>query len=122
MAFPVTPTRDSTWIATKALSRIGASSVDNPPSAEDLALALDALDATVANLQGRGIIYIADLDSVPSGVAQELSDALARDLLPDFGDLTGGQSSIPPQAQIDANLKRIMADVPSYGPQKVSYF
>src|SRR5690242_15216033 len=101
MAFPVSATRNSSWIATQALSRIGASSVDNPPSAEDLALALDRLDVVASNLQARGIVYIADLDSVPAGVAHELANALGLALMPDFGDLSPeGQSAIPPQPAI----------------------
>ena len=123
MAFPVTPTRDSNWIAAQALSRLGAASVDNPPSAEDLALALDRLDVVASNLQGRGIVYVADIDTTPAGIAHELANALALALQPDFGDPTPqGQGPLPPQAVIDDNLKRITADLVSYGPQKVSFF
>ncbi len=123
MAFPVTPTRNSSWIATQALTRIGAASVDNPASAEDLALALDRLDVVASNLQGRGVLYVADLDMTPAGIAHELANALALALQPDFGDATPpGQGALPPQAQIDANLRRITADLVSYGPQQVSFF
>jgi hypothetical protein len=123
MTFPVTPARNSSWIATQALSRIGAASVDNPASAEDLALALDRLDVVASNLQGRGVLYVADLDTTPAGIAHELANALALALQPDFGHATPpGQGSLPAQAQIDANLKRITADLVSYGPQQVSFF
>lgn len=122
MAFIVTPTRDSTWIATQALSRIGASSVDNPPSPEDLTLAIDRLDAVAQNLQGRGVLYIADLDSVPSGIAHELANAVGLALQPDFGDNSPpGSGAIPSQVQIDANLRRITADMVAYGPQTVRF-
>jgi hypothetical protein len=123
MTFPVTPARNSSWIATQALSRIGAASVDNPASAEDLALALDRLDVVASNLQGRGVLYVADLDTTPAGIAHELANALALALQPDFGDATPpGQGALPAQAQIDANLKRITADLVSYGPQQTSFF
>ncbi len=123
MAFPVTPTRNSSWIATQALTRLGAASVDNPASAEDLALALDRLDVVTSNLQGRGIVYVADLDSTLAAIAHELANALALSLQPDFGDETPqGQGALPPQAQIDVNLKRITADLVGYGPQLVSFF
>ena len=123
MTFPVSPTRNSSWIATQALTRIGAASVDNPPAAEDLALALDRLDVVSSNLQGRGVIYLADLDATPAAIAHELANALALALQPDFGSETPpGQGALPPQAQIDANLRRITADLVSYGPAQVSFF
>jgi hypothetical protein len=123
MSFPVTPTRNSSWIATQALTRIGAASVDNPAAPEDLALALDRLDVVASNLQGRGVLYVADLDTTPVAIAHELASALALSLMPDFGDETPqGQGALPTQAQIDTNLKRITADLVGYGPQVVSYF
>jgi|SRR5580704_19610378 hypothetical protein len=123
MAFPVTPTRNSSWIATAALNRLGKASVDNPASAEDLALALDRLDVVASNLQGRGVVYLADLDATPAALAHELANALALALQPEFGDDTPqGQGALPPQAVIDANLRRITSDLVGYGPQLVSFF
>lgn len=123
MAFNSAATRNSTWIATKALSMIGAASVDNPPSASDMALALDRLDTINQDLADRGIYYQPDLDQTPASVAKWIANALALDLKPDFGDRTPvGQDAIQPQTAVDANLRRIGAENLAYGPQKVSYF
>jgi hypothetical protein len=123
MTFATSATRDSSWIATNALTRIGAASVDNPASPEDLALALDRLDVLVQNLQGRGILYLADVDTIPSSIAHEVANALALSLQPDFGDNTPpGSGALPSQDVIDANLRRITADLVSYGPQQATYF
>jgi hypothetical protein len=123
MSFITIPTRDSNWIAVQALTRVGKASVDNPPQAEDLALAIDRLDVVAANLAGRGIVYIADLDSVPSGLAHEVANALALSIQPDFGDMTPpGQGPLPPQAVTDMNLKRITSADVSYGPAQVRFW
>jgi hypothetical protein len=123
MSFATSSIRDSTWIATSALTRIGAASVDNPAPVEDLALALDRLDVVVQNLQARGILYLADVDRTPSGIAHELANALALSLQPDFGDNTPpGAGALPPQDVIDANLRRQTADLVSYGPQQATYY
>jgi len=123
MAFPINLTRDGSWIATSALTRIGAASVDNPPSAEDLALALDRLDVISQNLAARGIILVADLDRTPAAIAQEMANALALSLQADFGsNAPPGSGALPPQEAIDANLRRITADTIAYGPQQAAYF
>ncbi|MBW0001926.1 MAG: hypothetical protein JO216_00440 [Hyphomicrobiales bacterium] len=123
MTFPTSASRGSIWIATSALSRIGAASVDNPVSPEDLALALDRLDVVVQNLQGRGVLYLADVDTTPSALAHEIANALALSLQPDFGDnAPPGTGALPPQDAIDANIRRITADLVSYGPQQATYF
>jgi hypothetical protein len=123
MSFASGATRNSIWIATQALTRIGAASVDNPPSAEDLTLAIDRLDVIAQNLQARGILYLADLDATPSGIAHEVANALALSLQPDFGNTAPpGQGAIPSQGEIDMNLRRITADLVSYGPQQVTFF
>ena len=123
MTFPTSATRDSSWIAASALSRIGAASVDNPSSPEDLALALDRLDVLVQNLQGRGILYLADVDTTPSALAHEIANALALSLQPDFGNNTPpGAGALPSQDVINANIRRITADLVSYGLQHTTYF
>jgi hypothetical protein len=123
MTFPVGATRNSTWIAASALTRIGAVSVDNPASAEDLTLALDRLDVIVQNLQGRGILYLGDVDTTPSALAEEIAKSLALSLMPDFGNnAPQGSGALPTQAEIDSNIRRINSDLPSYGPQQASYW
>ncbi|MBV9974387.1 MAG: hypothetical protein JO105_03235 [Hyphomicrobiales bacterium] len=123
MTFPTSATRDSSWIATSALSRIGAASVDNPASPEDVALALDRLDVVVQNLQGRGVLYLADVDDTPSALAHEIANALALSLQPDFGNnAQPGSGALPSQDVTDANIRRITADLVSYGVQRVAYF
>jgi hypothetical protein len=122
MAFPVTATRDSTWIATKALVRLGKASVDNPPSADDLTLFLDGLDALADTLAKRGIVYVADLDSVPSGIADELASALAIKMKPDMGDDSADGEGLPPILLVESNLRRMGADAAgSFGPQQVQW-
>lgn len=122
MVFIPTPTRDSNWIAVQALTRLGRASVDNPAAPEDIALAVDRLDAVSQDLQGRGILYVADLDNVPASVAQNLADRIAIALKPDFGDTTpDGQGTLPPVLEVEARLRRLSADTPSYGPQQVQF-
>lgn len=121
MAFPVVTSRDSNWIATAALNKIGAASVDNTPEAEDLTLALDRLNDLAADFVGRGVVYIADLDATPSAIAFQLANALALALQSDF-PMSVPPNAIPPQPVIEDNLRRIQSDQPSYGPAQVSYF
>ena len=123
MVYVVTPTRDSNWIATKCLSRLGAASVDNPPSAEDMQLALDQLDATLQDLMKRGLCYLADLDKCDAPLATWLAERVAIELKPDFGNNTpDGQSALKPLALVELAIRRLSADVPSYGPQTVSFY
>src|SRR5260370_40972393 len=118
MPFPTSATRDSVWIASNALARIGAASVDNPASAEDLALALDRLDVIAQNLAARGILYLADIDATPSGIAHEAANALALSLQPDFGNNTPpGSGALPSQEAINANRRLITPEPIASGPQ-----
>jgi hypothetical protein len=124
MTFAVTATRDSTWVATRALEHIIRASVDNPPSPEDMLTALDQLDALAANLSLRGIISIADLDMVPSGIADELGRRLAVQLKTTFGvDISPDQDTLGPPGPIELNLRRMDAiAAQSFGPAKVSFW
>ena len=123
MAYTLTASRNAKWIATKALVRLGEVSVDNPPSAEDLQLALDQLDATYQDLQSRGVVYIADLDDTPAAYATWLAERLAIDLKPDYGNQApDGQSALKSIGMVETALRRLSADVPSYGPQQVEFF
>lgn len=122
MVHVLTATRDANWIATKALVRLGEVSVDNPPSAEDLQLALDQLDATYLDLEKRGVVYIADLDETPSSYATWMAERLAIDLKADYGNQApDGQSSLKPISMVEMALRRLSADVASYGPQQVEF-
>lgn len=123
MAYIVNATRDSRWIANKALVRLGTSSVDNPPSADDLNLALDQLDATYQDLQARGVVYLPDLDATPASYATWLAERVAIDLKPDFGNQApDGQSALKSIGMVETALRRLSADVPSYGPQQVEFY
>jgi hypothetical protein len=124
MTFAVTETRDSTWIATRALEHIIKASVDNPPTPEDMITALDQLDALAANLAERGIILIADLDTVRSGVADELARRLAVALKTTFGvDIPPEADTLGPPGAIELNLRRMGAiAAQSFGPAKVSFW
>jgi hypothetical protein len=122
MAHVLTETRDSNWIATKALTRLGEVSVDNPPSSEDLNLALDQLDATYLDLQARGVCYIPDLDVTPSAYATWIAERVAIDLKADYGyQAPDGQAALKPLSMVETALRRLSADEPSYGPQKVEF-
>jgi hypothetical protein len=122
MTFINNVTRDSKWIATKALTRLGVASVDNPPSAEDMQLALDQLDTTYQDLSTRGVIYLADLDQTPASYATWLAERLAIDLKGDYGNQApDGQSALRPMPMVEVALRRLSADTPSYGPQKVEF-
>lgn len=122
MTHVVTETRDANWIATKALTRLGQVSVDNPASPEDLNLALDQLDATYLDLQTRGVCYIPDLDMTPSPYATWLAERVAIDLKGDYGyQSPDGQAALKPLSMVETALRRLSADTPSYGPQKVDF-
>jgi hypothetical protein len=97
--------------------------VDNPPSAEDMQLALDQLDATLQDLMKRGICYLADLDQCDASLATWLAERVAIELKPDFGNNTpDGQSALKPLALVELAIRRLSADQPSYGPQTVSFY
>ena len=120
---PVTQYRNATWIANQALTRLGVISVDVPEAdAADFQLALDRLDVVCSELALKGVYFVADMDQVPSGAANQLAYALAFSLMPDFGNMAPtGQSNIPPPAVTDDALKRMSAGKPGYGPQQVSF-
>lgn len=123
MTAPVTTTRDSTWIANQALTRLGVISVDVPTAdAADFQLALDRLDVVCSELALKGVYFVADMDQVPSGAANQLAYALAFSLLPDFGNMSPpGQSNIPPLLATENELRRMSPGKPGYGPQQVSF-
>lgn len=123
MTLPVITARDSTWVATQAMAMIGATSVDNPPSADDLTLAVNRLNDVADDLRLRGVIYLADLDNIPAGVALHVARALALAIQPDFGNSAPpGSAAVPPQDVTEAALRRITAQDVSYGPQRMSFF
>jgi hypothetical protein len=122
MVHVLAATRNANWIVTKALTRLGEVSVDNPPSAEDLQLGLDQLDATYLDLETRGVVYIPDLDETPSSYATWMAERLAIDLKADYGNQApDGQSSLKPISMVEMALRRLSADVASYGPQQVEF-
>jgi hypothetical protein len=106
------------------LTHIIRASVDNPATPEDLTVALDELDALAASLALRGVITIADLDAVPSGIAEELSRRLAVALKTSFGiDTPPGQDTLGSPAAIELNLRRMDAiAAQGFGPAKVSFY
>ena len=60
---------------------------------------------------------------MPSALAHEIANALALSLQPDFGSNTPpGAGALPSQDVIDANIRRITADLVSYGLQHTTYF
>ena len=123
MTFPPTASRNSTWVVNQALTRLGVISVDVPEAdAADFQLALDRLDVMAGELAAKGVYFVADLDQVPSGAANQLANALAAALQPDFGNMAPpGQSNIPPLAVTEDILRRMTPGKPGYGPQQVSY-
>lgn len=106
----------------QGLTRVGAISTGNPASAEDYQLASDRLDSMCAQLAEKGVYYVADMDSVPSGAADAIANVLALSLQPDFGDRTPqGASNIPPLTVLENDLRRMAPGKPGYGPQIVSF-
>lgn len=122
MTYILNTTRNSNWIANKALVKLGKASVDNLPAAEDMTLALDALDATIQDLMERGVCYIPDLDSTPAAYADWLAERAAINLKADYGYSTpDGQGALKPIGMVELALRRLSADTPSYGPQQVEF-
>jgi hypothetical protein len=122
MAYVLNPTRDANWLATKALTKLGKASVDNPPAPEDMTLTLDALEVTVQDLIKRGICYIADLDATPAAYADWLAERTAIALKSDYGyAMPDGQGALKPIGMVELALRRLSADIPSYGPQEVEF-
>lgn len=116
-------TRDSNWIANKTLVKLGKASVDNLPAAEDMNLALDALDATMQDLMIRGVCYIPDLNQTPAAYVDWLAERTAINLKADYGYATpDDQGALKPIAMVELALRRLSADVPSYGPQQVEFY
>lgn len=123
MVYTPNRTRNSAWIANKMLVKLGQASVDNPAGPEDTQLALDMLDLTMQDLAVRGVCYIPDLDNTPAAYADWLAERAAINLKADYGyQLPDGQAALKPVGMVELALRRISADIPSYGPQKVEFY
>lgn len=123
MTYILNTTRDSNWLANKALVKLGKASVDNLPAAEDMTLALDVLDLTVQDLMKRGVVYIPDLDSTPAAYADWLAERTAINLKSDYGyAVPDGQGALKPIGMVELALRRLSADIPSYGPMAVEFY
>jgi hypothetical protein len=110
--------RNSTQIATDALTRIGACSPADPPSPEDLATALDRLTLVQSDLAHRGVIYIPHIDQVPNAIAHHVANLLGLFLMSDFG---ATNVNLPPQDSTETALRRLTAVGPSYETLRVEF-
>jgi hypothetical protein len=112
--------RNSTQIATDALTRIGVCSPADPPSAEDLATALDRLTLVQSDLIQRGVVYVANIEEVPNAVAHHLANMLGLFLMADFG-ASAGSVNLPPQDSTETALRRLTAVKPIFTTLRADY-
>jgi hypothetical protein len=111
-------TRTSDQIVTNALTRIGAASVGQTPSDEDMAVCKARLEEILADFAERGVVYVGDVDEVPLSVALHLEHALAVHLS-DFGPLP---SDLPPLSSTESRLRQISSVAASREPVRADYF
>jgi hypothetical protein len=85
---------------------------------------LDQLDALARDLQLRGIVTIADLDAVDSGIANELARRLAIEIKPAFGvDVSDAGDQLGTPEASELKLRRMDAiAAQSFGPARVSFW
>lgn len=101
--------------ALKKLLMIGAG---QSPEAEDQETVDDMVDAVLADLAERGVVYVGNPEAIPVAIFEHLADCLAQAAAPDFG--------LPRDASViafaEGRLRVIAASRPSGEPQQTDYF
>lgn len=120
-------TRDD--LARKALANLGVLAAGQPPDPEDFSYVDNDLDSIMRTLAALDIVYVPDLDNIPSIWFEPLADIVADQCatkfgLPpdDFDKLKRAGLGIPPGTGAAAlALKAINRGRPTYAPLQADY-
>ncbi len=102
-------------LALRALRLVGAVAAGQPASAEDLALANEAIDPMLDDLARRSVISAVDDTAIPDGEFHWLAIVLASRIGPDFG--TDVDPLVP-----ERMLRALTAAADSGDPIKAVYY
>lgn len=98
------PTRTRTDLINEALDNLGVLTPGQDPAPEDSDKVDDKLDALLANLAAREIVYVANVEAIPNEWFTALADYVAFGCMAAFG-VTGEEAAnlklLKDQAELD---------------------
>lgn len=115
-------TRTRSELVTKILEKLGVLPEGQTPVVEDSQRVDRNLPSLIAELAGREIVYVTDLEQIPEAWFLSLADVAAWELRNEFGII--GEALV---ALKDANdtgimkLKAMLRGKPTYEPLRVTY-
>jgi hypothetical protein len=114
-------------LATRVLRQLKQLDIGAAPSDKEQALVTDRVNATLADLRERAVIYIDDIEDVEtSGAFDALADYVAAEMFTEAQReaQTGraGPLSLIKRSDAERRLRRLGAAEPSYAPLVVDYF
>jgi hypothetical protein len=105
----------------RTLRNLGALPQGQSPSAEDSQSISDLIDATVAELEARDVVYIADIDNFEDKFLVPLGHVVAWAAAPEFG-AASDQALAALSIQAEMRLKNMESTRPTYQIAEGSYF
>jgi len=112
----ITKTRGD--LVTRSLGKLLVHGSGKSPEDEDTELVDGVVDAVLADLSARRVVYVANEDEIDVAVFEWVADCLADTVAPDFG-----KARNPGMVEYaEARLKAVLATTPTYEPLRVDYF
>jgi hypothetical protein len=105
----------------RTLRNLGALPQGQSPSNEDSESISDIIDWTVAELEKRDVVYIADVDNLESEFVQPLAHIIAWRAAPEFG-AASDQALAALAVQAEMHLKNMESARPTYTIAEDQYF
>jgi hypothetical protein len=105
----------------RALRNLGALPQGQSPSAEEYQSISDLIDWTLAELEARDVVYVADVDNLEDKFLQPLGHILAWRAAPEFGSASD-QALAALATQAEIHLKNMEATRPTYEIAEDQYF
>lgn len=111
-------TKTRAELVTRALRKLLVVGSGQSPEDEDTELVDEVVDATLADLASRRVVYIANEDAIDVAVFEWVADILSDNVAQDFG-----KSRNPAMVEYaEAKLKAITATTPTREVLAVDYF
>lgn len=116
--------KTQTDLCNRALNKAGAGSAGQTASAEDIAIAQDALGPMLLELEALGVCSVVttsnvSAEEIPDELFQGLATLLALDISPEFGGPVAPDAA---RQNAMAVLRRITAARPTYETLATDYF
>jgi hypothetical protein len=105
----------------RALRNLGALPQGQSPSAEEYQSISDLIDWTLAELEARDVVCVADVDNLEDKFLQPLGHILAWRAAPEFGSASD-QALAALATQAEIHLKNMEAARPTYEIAPDQYF